>query len=235
MEREYRREGTALCEDKRKELTKCKFRLAELELTFTRNIDNHEGKALFTRGELEGLPESYFTGRATKDIAGNTKFIVTTQSVDYFPLMNYAKLEATRRAMFLIQNTRCTDNLELLDEAVKLRLEMAKILGYNTHAEYALEPHMAKTPQAAYDMLAELRNNLTSLGRTELEELESLKRRDMEDVGRIYEGFNEWDRSFYTRMLHKNKHSIDDNKVKCYFSLATVIRGILEHYQTTFG
>ncbi|KAJ2207812.1 metalloendopeptidase [Coemansia sp. RSA 521] len=109
----------------------------------------------------------------------------------------------------------------------------AKLLGYETHAEYALEPHMAKTPQAAYDMLTELRKNLTELGSKELEQLEQLKRADMHAVGKIYEGFFEWDRSFYANKLSNQNFSTSN--LRCYFSLPQVIRNMFELYQTLFG
>ncbi|KAJ1857660.1 metalloendopeptidase [Coemansia sp. RSA 638] len=235
MELEYRREGAALSEDKFNELTKLKLKLEELEVTFQRNIDSRDEKTMFTRGELDGLPNSYFKDRETKDIVGGTKYVVSTCSADYFLLMNHAQLEATRRAMFLVQNNRCTDNVQVLNEAIKIRQEKAILLGYETHAEYALEPLMAKTPQAAYDMLADLRKNLTELGSKELEELEQLKRTDMQAVGKIYEGFFEWDRSFYANKLSKQKRSINYNELRCYLSLPQVIRGMFELYQSLFG
>ncbi|KAJ2845150.1 metalloendopeptidase, partial [Coemansia brasiliensis] len=234
MEMDYRREGAALPDEKRKDLVKLKVQLAKLELSFQRNITEQEGKAWFTRGELAGLPESYFSKRGSKQVAGDEKFMVTTGYNDYLQLMKYAKLEATRRAMFLIQNTRCADNLKLLEEATKLRLEKAQLLGYSTHAEYVLEPLMAQTPQNAYDMLSELRKQFTELGTKELEELEALKRADIESGGRVYEGFYEWDRSFYTQMLLQQKHPINYEEVKSYFSLLHVVSGILETFQEKF-
>ncbi|KAJ1740806.1 metalloendopeptidase [Coemansia sp. RSA 1821] len=234
MEMKYRREGAALSEEKRKELVKLKVQLAKLELAFQRNITEQEGKAWFTRGELAGLPESYFYKRQSKQVGGDEKFMVTTGYNDYLQLMKYAKLEATRRAMFLIQNTRCADNLKLLEEAIKLRLEKAQLLGYSTHAEYALEPLMAQTPQNAYNMLSELRKQFTELGTKELEELEALKQADIESEGRVYEGFYEWDRSFYAQMLLQKRHPINYEQVKGYFSLLHVVSGILETFQEMF-
>ncbi|KAJ2533883.1 metalloendopeptidase, partial [Coemansia sp. RSA 1937] len=188
MELEYRRKGAALSEDEFNELTKLNLKLEELEVSFQRNIDSRDEKTMFTRGELEGLPDTYFKDREIRDIGGGKKYI---------------------------------------------RQEKAKLLGYETHAEYALEPHMAKTPQAAYDMLAELRKNLTELGSKELEQLEQLKRSDMHAVGKIYEGFFEWDRSFYANKLSNQNFSTSN--LRCYFSLPQVIRNMFELYQTLFG
>ncbi|KAJ1788953.1 metalloendopeptidase [Coemansia sp. RSA 1938] len=122
-------------------------------------------------------------------------------------------------------------NIDSRDE--KTMFTRGELEGYETHAEYALEPHMAKTPQAAYDMLAELRKNLTELGSKELEQLEQLKRSDMHAVGKIYEGFFEWDRSFYANKLSNQNFSTSN--LRCYFSLPQVIRNMFELYQTLFG
>ncbi|KAJ2277452.1 metalloendopeptidase, partial [Coemansia sp. RSA 371] len=233
MELEYRRKGAALSEDEFNELTKLNLKLEELEVSFQRNIDSRDEKTLFTRGELEGLPDTYFKDREIRDIGGGKKYVVSTCSADYYLLMNHAQLESTRRAMFLVQNNRCTDNVHVLNTAIQIRQEKAKLLGYETHAEYALEPHMAKTPQAAYDMLTELRKNLTELGSKELEQLEQLKRADMHAVGKIYEGFFEWDRSFYANKLSNQNFSTSN--LRCYFSLPQVIRNMFELYQTLFG
>ncbi|KAJ1781667.1 hypothetical protein LPJ62_005743, partial [Coemansia sp. RSA 2167] len=58
MELEYRRKGAALSEDEFNELTKLNLKLEELEVSFQRNIDSRDEKTLFTRGELEGLPDT---------------------------------------------------------------------------------------------------------------------------------------------------------------------------------
>ncbi|KAJ2382103.1 metalloendopeptidase, partial [Coemansia sp. RSA 2611] len=66
MELEFRRHGLALDEDKREHLGKIKTRISELEIKFSRNINESDGQIVLTHEELEGLPSDFFEGRATE-------------------------------------------------------------------------------------------------------------------------------------------------------------------------
>ncbi|KAJ1726742.1 metalloendopeptidase, partial [Coemansia biformis] len=156
MELKHRRAGLLLSSEKREQLRDIKKRESVLEVDFRKCINDEDARLLFSRDELEGLPEDYFNGRETEDHDGEAKYVVTSKYPDYIPLMKYAKRESTRKAMLIADENRCPDNIPRLQELVKLRLEQAQLLGYNTYSEYALEVLMAKTPQAALDMEEDL-------------------------------------------------------------------------------
>ncbi|KAJ2817951.1 metalloendopeptidase, partial [Coemansia erecta] len=235
MELNYRRNGLALEKDKRERLGHILKQLSELETRFSRNVNEGDGSAAFTRKELDGLAEDYFEGRETKVEDGVEKYIVTTKYPDLLPVMKKAKNEAARRRMLRAEETRCPENTLLMQEAVKLRLEVAQLLGYRTHAEFKLELSMAKDPEAVLEFERDLRQRLDVLADKEIKEFEALKKADKEAAGEAYKGLFSWDFRYYLNMLLERKHNISDDEVKEYFPMKEVTRGILDIYQKMLG
>ncbi|KAI7827287.1 hypothetical protein BX661DRAFT_182988 [Kickxella alabastrina] len=211
MEEEYRRNGLALSAENRDKLGHIRKRLSELSITFSRNTNENDGRILFTRQELGGLPEDYFDGRTTEVVDGVEKFVVTTKYPDLVP------------TLLATEESRCPENIALLQEAIGLRVEAARLLGYTTHAEFVLKQNMAKTPQAVLEFEHDLRNKLDVLADKEIKEIEALKRADNKAVDAPYEGLFNWDFRYYSNQVKERKHK--------YFPMKQVTRGVLDIYQ----
>ncbi|KAJ1718799.1 metalloendopeptidase [Coemansia biformis] len=149
--------------------------------------------------------------------------------------MQLARREDTRRRLLVVAESRCPENIPLLQEAVKLRLEAARLLGYQTHAEFVLEDNMAKDPASVLRFENDLHERLGTLADKELGELEALKRADKEAAGERYEGLFHWDFRYYANLAKERKHSIREDEVRQYFPMAEVVRGVLDIYQETLG
>ncbi|KAJ2411537.1 metalloendopeptidase, partial [Coemansia sp. RSA 2524] len=223
--------GLGLSADQRAKLEHTRKRLIELGIEFSRNTNEADGVELFTRAELAGLPDSYFCERATETVDGVEKFVVTTKYPDLVPVMQMAKSEATRRRMLLAEETRCPENIRLLQEAVALRLDAARQLGYKTHAEFVLEENMAKTPDSVLEFEKDLRQRLDVLADSEITEIEQLKQADKKAANETYMGLYNWDFRYYSNLVKERKHEVNEERVKQYFSVEPVTRGILDIYQ----
>ncbi|KAJ2617688.1 metalloendopeptidase [Coemansia sp. RSA 1365] len=235
MEVQYRRNGLGLSADKRKQLGEIKRRLIELGVEFSRNINEKDGVILFTRKELDGLPDSYFCDRETQMEEGVEKYVVTTKYPDIVPVMQMAKSGNTRRLLQAVEETRCPENIALLQEAIKLRLEAARLLGYQTHAEFVLEENMAKGPEHIMKFEDDLRKRLEPLATSEIKEIESLKIKDKEAAGEPYKGLFSWDYRYYSNMVKERKHNVSEEEVKQYFPVDKVMRGVLDICQDVLG
>ncbi|KAJ1843426.1 metalloendopeptidase, partial [Coemansia sp. RSA 486] len=235
MEEEYRRNGLALSQEQRKQLGEIRMRLSELSIKFSRSINEKDGRILFTRQELDGLSEDYFDGRPTEIEDGIEKFVVTTKYPDLVPVMQMAKHEKTRKRLMVVSESRCPENIELLEEAVRLRVQAAQLLGYKTHAEFVLEQNMAKTPQKVLDFEHDLREKLDVLADKEIKEIEALKMADKKDVGEPYDGLFSWDFRYYSNMVKERKHKVSDEEIRQYFPMKQVTRGVLDIYQNMLG
>ncbi|KAI9502498.1 metalloendopeptidase [Coemansia spiralis] len=235
MELQYRRNGLALSSEQRQKLGQIRKRLSELGIAFARNINESDGRILLTREELDGLPDDYFDGRKTEIEDGLEKYVVTTKYPDLVPAMQHAKRESTRRRLLTVEETRCPENIPLLQEAVGLRLEAARLLGYKTHAEFVLEENMAKTPEAVLEFEHDLRKRLDALADKEVAEIEAIKKADKEAAGEPYDGLFNWDFRYYSNLVKERKHSVSDEEVKQYFPMKEVTRGVLDIYQEILG
>ncbi|KAJ2773282.1 metalloendopeptidase, partial [Coemansia nantahalensis] len=235
MELEYRRNGLALEKAERERLGAIRKRLSELSIQFSRNVNEGDGHEAFTREELAGLPDDYFEGRATTVVDGVEKYAVTTKYPDLVPAMKLAQRESTRRRLLYAEETRCPDNIPILQEAVRLRLEAAQLLGYKTHAEFVLEVNMAKHPDAVVEFENDLRKRLDVLSDKEVREIAALKRADKEAAGEPYEGLFIWDFRYYANLVMERKHKISDEVTKQYFPMREVTRGVLDIYQEMLG
>ena len=140
--------------------------------------------------------------------------------------------------MFLANENKCNENVPLFKEAIILRDEAARLLGYPNHATYKIEDKMAKTPKTVDDFLGDLKKRLAPGGEKELDVLKQLKKKDLEsrgqgdkDDGRYYL----WDHRYYDRLMLEQDYQLDQQKISEYFPLQTSIRGMLGIFEQLFG
>ncbi|KAJ1953644.1 metalloendopeptidase [Linderina pennispora] len=225
--RRFRRNGLALSPEDQGKLAAVKNKLTELSMQFAKNFNELEGQELFTREELAGLPEDFFTGRETKTENGIDKFVVTTKYPDVEPVLQKAHSAETRRRIFVTNDERGAANIPLIKDAARLRIEAAKLLGYKTNAEYAHEICMAKTPARVAEFEAGLLNRLSMAGDKEIEDITELKRQDSPDSPKVLA----WDVPYYLNKLKETRYNVDENKVRQYLPTAHTIRQVLDFYE----
>lgn len=227
---DFRRAGLELPAKTRDQVRDLRKRLAQLESGFSKSINESKDYAYFTREQLDGLPEDYVS---RLERAGDT-YKVGVDYPTYFPFMENARDPEARRILEGKFNNRAVlSNLSVFQEALRLRLRAARLLGYSTHADYVDELNMAKDPKTINAFIARLRGRLKPLGREELEVLLALKRA-ME--GRGSDGiFHAWDWRFYDNLLRKTKYEVDSEKVREYFPTDLVVEQMLAVYQKLLG
>ena len=122
------------------------------------------------------------------------------------------------------------ENTERLSDALALRERQAKLLDFSNYAEYGISRKMAKTPKRVIDFMDELKEKLTPLSDKETVVLRELKAKEqnlpLEDVK-----IEVWDLFYYHEMLMRDKYAVDQNEVKKYFPMGSVIKGVLDVYQ----
>ncbi|KAJ1927281.1 metalloendopeptidase [Tieghemiomyces parasiticus] len=235
---DFRRNGLALPKDKQEQLKALHKRLADLSIQFARNVNEADTEVTFTKDELLGMPDDFLAGRETKEVDGQTQFVVTTKYPDLFPILTLAKREATRQRLQYAYDTRCKENIGLLEEAIRVRQESATLLGYPDHASYVLEEKMAKSPTRVNEFLTELRGKLLPLGHDEIAKFIAYQREVKDALGEPLSGAGtiySWDYRFYMNQVKEREFEVDDEAVKQYFPMERVTQGMLEIYQTVLG
>ncbi|CAL3969889.1 unnamed protein product [Diplocarpon coronariae] len=132
----------------------------------------------------------------------------------------------------------CNANVPLFKEAIVLRDEAARLLGYPDWASFRIEDKMAKTPQTVNDFLNDLRRQLTPGGAKEVAHLLEIKNEDLKNRGleASQDGnYYLWDARFYGRMMVEKEFSIDEQKIAEYFPLQSTVEGMLKIFEELFG
>jgi thimet oligopeptidase len=226
---DFRRNGLDLPPLDRARYKLLKTHLVEMESTFSKNLNEVDDLLVVSRKELEGLPQDYIDRlERTEDGA----FKVTLNYPDYFPFMRNARDEDARRRLdSLMKNRAYPDNVALLEEILDLRLRLAKMLGYTSHAQYVLVQRMAKDPQTVNAFLERMHDRLTQKAQPELARMADLKLKDDPQS----KGIRSWDYFYYHNQLKKTLYAVDDEEVKAYFPLDKVTAGMFELYQHLLG
>lgn len=221
---------------KRDRFKEIKKRLSQITIAFQKNLNEEKGGLYFTREELDGVPTDLVDTWDKGSGENEGKLRVSFKYPDLFPTMKFAKNAETRRKVFVANENKCVDNMALFKEAIVLRDEAARLLGYPNHASFRIEDKMAKTAEVVNDFLGDLRDRLTAGGKKEKEHLLEIKKADLEARGEAFDGqYYLWDARFYDRVMIEKEYSIDENKIAEYFPLTQTVTGMLNIFEKIFG
>ncbi|EPE25800.1 Metalloproteases (zincins), catalytic [Glarea lozoyensis ATCC 20868] len=223
---------------KRDRFKDIKKRLSMIQIEFQKNLNEESGGIWFTPEELAGVPEDVMSGleKGSGENAGKVK--LSFKYPDLFPTLKFATNPDTRKRVFIDNENKCNANAPLFKEAIILRDEAARLLGYKDHASFKLEDKMAKTPETVNEFLGDLRTQLAPGGKKEIEHLMEIKTEYLKSVG--MEASNDgnyylWDSRFYQRLMVEKEYSIDEQKIAEYFPLQSTVEGMLDIFQKLFG
>ena len=226
----FRKNGLGLPVEKRAAYIEKKKRLVDVEAEFQQNLLKENTFLEFSIEELKGLPDSYIQGL---EKLPSGKYKVTLSYPHVTPFMENAESNESRKRLALAFNTRGGEkNKKLLEEALKLRQELAQTLGYPTHSHLVISRRMAQTPQAVSDFLQDLLKKLAPLGKRDRENLLALK---SEITGKKETTLEPYEWRYLHNRLQKEKYEVDQTIVQKYFPLDVVLKGLFEVYQTLLG
>ena len=123
-----------------------------------------------------------------------------------------------------------------MKDAVVLRDEAARLLGYPNHAAFKLETKMAHNVSTVLTFLLDLKSRLKEQGNRELARLAEAKRADFASRNLTFDGnVYVWDNSFYQRKVLQKEYSLDSARIKEYFPVQHIITEMLRIYEELFG
>ena len=235
--KEYIRNGLGLpVGPKRDRFKEIKQRLAQISIEFQKNLNEEKGGIWFTPEELDGVPEDTVATLTKGDGENAGKLRLTFKYPDLFPTLNYAKNAATRKKVFVSNENKCNQNVPLFKEAVVLRDEAARLLGYPNHAAFRIEDRMAKTPENVDEFLGDLRERLAEVGAKERKILTEMKKEDVESRGETFDGhYFIWDNRFYDRLQVEKDYQVDQAKISEFFPIQTTLAAMLQIFEKLLG
>lgn len=217
-------------EDKEK-YRKLSTDLSILSLTFDQNAlkDKNRYELLLTdEKDLSGLPESIREAAAHRaKEKGKEGWLFNLTAPSYVPFMRYADSRKLREAMYReymsVGNKGDEyDNKEIIRQIVNIRLEIARLMGYNTYAEYSLKHTMAKNPATVYNLLDQLLAAYKPVAINEYNAVQGFA------MGTEKENITvmPWDWSYYSEKLKDIRFDVNDEMTRPYFELNNVKKGV---------
>lgn len=229
--RDFRRNGLDLSPEVQSEFKEINHEISRLGIDGRKTLNDVIDYVLFTKEELEGVPESVIE----KFEKEGDKYKVSTQYPECFPVLEYAKSGKTRRRLETVYSNRTVKegNTERLEDLISLRARAAHLLGYDTHADYQLEIKTAKTKETVLEFLDDLETKLKPYGKKEIEQI--LKYKQEEEPNSDFTQANIEDYRYYLRLVTERENDLDNELIKEYFPVKETVDTMLKFYQKVFG
>jgi oligopeptidase A len=243
---EFRRNGADLPPAQKQELSTLNTELAECTNRFAQNtLDATNAFEFYTENEndLAGLPASALAmGAAAAKAKGRTGWRFTLQAPSYLAIMTYADSRALREQFYRASNARCAtsapdgtaafSNVELLYRILELRHRKATMLGYRDFSDLVLADRMAKDGARAQSFVDHLRSQVADAAQREHAELcEFVRTRCAVDPGELAP----WDIPYYAEKLRQALYDFDEEELRPYFPLPTVLKGMFTIVERVLG
>lgn len=238
--KDFVRSGANLPADKQARLRDINKQLSTLGITFSNNIlnENNEFKLFVDKKEdLAGLPDWFCQSAAQEAKAAGQegKWLFTLHNASRLPFLQYADNRELREKMYKAyinrgNNNDKNDNKQIIKDILTLRLEKAKLLGYDCYSAFVLDNTMAKTPQTVMDFLGNLWQYALPKAKAEAAELQKLM--DKEGKGQKLEAWDWW---YYTEKLRKERYNLEEDEIKPYFKLENVREGAFAVANKLYG
>lgn len=227
--RDYKRDGMMLPAATRERTKQIEIELNKLGIEFETNINEDQSVVALFPGELKGVPASVLANQ-TKS---NGMILLGLNGPTYGPVMDYCENALTRQKVWTTYRRRGGQkNVDILEKLLKLRAELAKLLGYKNNVDYQIETRMAKNS----DVVAKFYKDLTPLVKkkalADMAELVALKQKHIKDKNAK---FNPWDYAFYKNKIKNEKYAVDSEKIAEYFPMDRVVDGLFKVAQASFG
>lgn len=241
LEKSYKgfvRGGAALADADKERFRELTTELGQLSLQFNQHVlaaTNAFTLHLTDSAQVSELPESVREGAATEAHArGLEGWVITLQAPSMVPFMTYSSNRELKEQLWRRYNSRCygeeQDNRDIVKRIVALRLEVARLLGYQTYAAYVLEERMAGTQLRVQQFLSELLDRAIEPARKEVKEVADFARSE----GADYE-LMPWDYAYWQEKLKQARYTFDEEMLKPYFRLENVQRGVFLLAEKLYG
>ena len=243
LEKTYRnfvRNGANLNEEEKSRIREINERLSLLELDFETKVRNETNAFQLVVDNLEDCADA---PQSLIDVAAETakarglegKYVFTLDRGCVFPFLQSVKNRSLREKIFKGyimrgDNNNADDNKKNIAEQVALRAEKAHIFGYKNYAEYVLENKMAKTPEAAIQLLMQIWEPALKLAKSEAADIQKM----INESGENFK-LEPWDWNLYAEKNRVAKYDLNEEMLLPYFSLENVVNGVFDLTLKLYG
>ncbi len=232
------RNGANLGDEQKEQYRKISEELSGLSLHFEQNVlsaTNAFSLNITDEAKVAELPAFVREAMAAEAKArGEEGWTVTLQQASMFPFLTYSSDRELKEQVWRASNSRCVggefDNLKNVQRISELRLEMARLFGYQTYADFVLEERMAEKTPTVLSFLEELRSATIAYAKKDYKAVAAYAKKN----GADYE-IMPWDWAYWNEKYKVAKFSYNEEEVKPYFELENVKKGIFTLAERLYG
>ena len=232
--------GVALPEKQKVKFKEIQSNLSKLSSSFDENILDsiNSFKLVITdKNSLKGIPNDVINSALMRAKTKKSKgWLFTIDFPSYLPIMQYADNRKLRKDIYYAYSTKASslfkkefDNTNNINNILKLKYQLSKLLGYPNISSMLLRTKMAKSSKEVTSFLSKLTKNATKAAL-----------RDIADIKDIAKEFNitepkAWDIPFLSEKLKKRRFNITDDEIKQYFPVNNVLNGLFNICKKIYG
>jgi oligopeptidase A len=239
--RDFKLGGAELTDARKTRFMEIRERLSQLSSRFSDNVldaTNDFAHYAMSEAEIAGIPDDVKTAaREAAHADGRKGWKFTLHAPSYLPVMQYADNRKMRETLYQAYVTRASefgkpewDNTALIAEIVKLRREMATVLGFANFAQYSLVPKMAESPRQVLQFLDQLAGRARPYAERDLAELTQYARDELR-----LDALQAWDLAYASERLRMARYAFSDQEVKQYFPESAVLPGMFRLVENLYG
>jgi len=227
--------GANLSAEDKEKLKEYNSKEATLSTQFGKTLldANNAGALKITdKADLAGLSEADINSIKDKD--ANT-WKISLQNTTQQPLLQFLEKRDVREKLFKVSWNRAdgskNDTKAIITEIAEVRAQKAKLLGFANYAEWSLQKTMAKKPENVMHLFSGLIPAATAKAQEESTVIQNMIKEKGEDFT-----LEPWDWNMYAEMVRKAKYDLDENQIKPYFELKTVLeKGVFFAAEKLYG
>lgn len=236
---QFVRRGALLSPEKQAELKEVNGKLTDLYLKYNKNLLNANNTfeiVVDKKEDLAGLPPTTIDNAAAeaKERGKEGKWVFTLHAPSRLAVLQYADNRDLREKMWKGYTTNATtgdnDNRPVINQILKERAKKAALLGYKDFASYMTADKMAKTPEAAEELLMKIFVPAKNKVAEEVKVMQELSN----SLGNNFE-IAPWDYYYFAEKVRQRDFALNEAEIRPYFAVDSVRKGIFAMANRLYG
>lgn len=236
---QFVRRGALLSPEKQAKLKEVNGKLTDLYLKYNKNLLNANNTfeiVVDKKEDLAGLPQTTIDNAAAeaKERGKEGKWVFTLHAPSRLAVLQYADNRDLREKMWKGYTTNATtgdnDNRPVINQILKERAKKAALLGYKDFASYMTADKMAKTPEAAEELLMKIFVPANNKVAEEVKVMQELSN----SLGNNFE-IAPWDYYYFAEKVRQRDFALNEAEIRPYFAVDSVRKGIFAMANRLYG
>lgn len=225
--REFKSKGSLLDEENRKQLQCFNEELSTLSLKFNQNVlkeTNNFNMVIESPSDLEGLPDDliHIAKEQAIDAGMENKWLFKATRENLYPFLTSSGKRELREQLYKGylnrgKNSNSENNEELVKRMAKLRKNKANLLGFESHADLALDDTMAENKENVFSLLDKVWKPAIARANEEISDMQKI----IQSEGNNFK-LEAWDWWHYSEKLRKEKYDFSEAEIRPYLSLENI-------------